>query len=114
MNEITTNINQLLSSVQILTLNGPGQVKRVRIESMTDAIFNAVATYSGRIVQDTVASSVDQIKEFVNKQAEESIGSAFAATLKYWIWMGIILAVIVGAYLILLVIKATRRRRAKI
>jgi hypothetical protein len=112
--EITTSISQLLSSVQILTLNGPGKVKRVRMEAMTDAIFNAVATYSASVIQDTVASSIDQIKRFVNEQAEESIGSAFAATLKYWIWMGIVLAGIVVAYLVLLVIKATRRRRAKI
>ena len=91
--QAVTNINQIIASLQNVTIIGTGEVSNLNLGITIDATILAIASSNVAmdILNDTVNQQMDYIREQVDKNVTTGFTQAFKEAKRYLIITGVVL-----------------------
>ena len=111
--ESTSNISQTLVSSQLVTLTGGGTIRSLALTTVTDAVMKALI--GNQVAVQTIDVIMSDIVSRIRKQVDTTVKDSFAFAWEegktFFIVVGITLAVTVVGLVVLMFLRASRRKK---
>lgn len=106
-NKLIQNVNQIISTIQVIDISNYGSVKNVNMDTMINGVMKALAETSIQQIRNSVYTYIQSIQPFVQRTISRILNGVWTGFMWYWIGLAILIFVL----LLLIFVLAILNRR---